>query len=646
MKIKSLLIGMLACTALVGCSDDVIEEVESSQSKKMDAYISISINASTNSSRAETYGDGHGSSEDSGHKNEGTTAENAVKQVMVILAHNSDAQSGIVETNASITFPSQSAISNPKTYQVQRTGSYDALIVINPEAGLITDVTNAANPRAAYNAVIGYSYDDVAANNDAAMTNYTKNGFMMANQKVVSIPVDESNNSTSTAATATIDVERAIAKITFRPTNNNIYPVTISKDVYNPITEDGWYISSYTDDETPVAEWSHVIFNRANNNAYWVRVKAGLEPNDLGQVLKKDFSTIFDGIYTIGTDPNEHKGYLDGTETPDYVFTAVGEANWPNQIVLDKGEKKDGIETETYYVKLEKFALTNLAKHMYAVRHKTSNWSNITPLGLLNTNEYIVDPLSEEKNNAISSDTWNDDEKEGDYFFYNDLESVVVEANLLTDKTSTTTYFKDLATLSNDEKQPVTGTTHNVETANPGIGQFMTYCFENGLDQEQQLNGLVTGIIFAGQIYTDEACTSTSAVDVMYKYDGKFYRELRDLLLDNEIEGLTDYSTNDEARNKGIEVYENGKCFYYANQIKHYDNATIVDGERNENGAGIMEFAIMRNNIYSLAIGTISEIGSSTVEPEIGEPAEDTGAYITMQARILPWIVRFNNINF
>ena len=66
----------------------------------------------------------------------------------------------------------------------------------------------------------------------------------------------------------------------------------------------------------------------------------------------------------------------------------------------------------------------------------------------------------------------------------------------------------------------------------------------------------------------------------------------------------------------------------------------------NENGLGVMEFAIMRNNIYSLEIGTISEIGSSTVKPAISAPAEDTGAYIALTAKILPWIVRFNQINF
>ena len=51
---------MLACTALVGCSDDAIDDVNQSQGKKMNAYISVSIDASTTSSRGETSGDREG----------------------------------------------------------------------------------------------------------------------------------------------------------------------------------------------------------------------------------------------------------------------------------------------------------------------------------------------------------------------------------------------------------------------------------------------------------------------------------------------------------------------------------------------------------------------------------------------------------
>lgn len=633
MKIKSLLIGMLASVALVGCTNEDIVLEEQQHGEKMQAYINLAVNSATNSSRNSGYvGDTDGSSEDSGHKNTGTEAEKAVNSVLYILAGEGD--DGII---------SKDSEELTETFQVQKVGvSYDALVVVNPVQTLLDGITSTMTPRQAYDFVLGYEYVPVegTTTNDAAMSAYTKSGFMMANQTAVSIPVTAANNSPETAAAGVINVERAIAKITFRakPAGNgmaaNVYPVTINKDVYNPISQHGWYISApgteATDETAATAdEWSHDVFNSANQGAVWVRVKAGLDPSDLGQVLAKDFNSVFEGIYTKGED--KHLGYVGNEEHHHEIFTPVTINETPAQIVLDKGDKKEDTKTETYYVKLENYALTNLSKSIFAVRHKaTSNWS-VSPLGLLGTNEYLADPKSKDKNNLeIPATGWT----AGSSYFYNALADVVGEAEKL-QNTASPLYFKSLE-LEDDENQAVTGSHYDK------IGQFMTYCFENAVDKDKQVNALVTGIVFAGQIYTDAACTK--AVDVMYKYKGVFYRELRDLLANNStdtaLEGLTDYSTDDQAAAvNGLDVYKGGKCFYYANEIKHFDN-------KQPTVRGVMEFAIMRNNIYSLKVNEISEIGSSTVEPVYSAPAEDEGAYISVTAEILPWIVRFNDMEF
>jgi hypothetical protein len=76
MKIKSLLIGMLASVALVGCTNEDLVLEEQQNGEKMQAYINLAVNTATNSSRNSGYvGDTDGSSEDSGHKNTGTEAE-------------------------------------------------------------------------------------------------------------------------------------------------------------------------------------------------------------------------------------------------------------------------------------------------------------------------------------------------------------------------------------------------------------------------------------------------------------------------------------------------------------------------------------------------------------------------------------------
>ena len=64
------------------------------------------------------------------------------------------------------------------------------------------------------------------------------------------------------------------------------------------------------------------------------------------------------------------------------------------------------------------------------------------------------------------------------------------------------------------------------------------------------------------------------------------------------------------------------------------------------NELGNMEYAIMRNNIYSLAVTSINEIGKPIVDPTPDTPNESTKAALNVEAKILPWIVRYNDIEF
>ena len=59
-----------------------------------------------------------------------------------------------------------------------------------------------------------------------------------------------------------------------------------------------------------------------------------------------------------------------------------------------------------------------------------------------------------------------------------------------------------------------------------------------------------------------------------------------------------------------------------------------------------MEFAIVRNNIYSLAVSNIKSIGDAVVNPDPDVDNESEVGYIEVTANILPWIVRYNDIEF
>lgn len=103
--------------------------------------------------------------------------------------------------------------------------------------------------------------------------------------------------------------------------------------------------------------------------------------------------------------------------------------------------------------------------------------------------------------------------------------------------------------------------------------------------------------------------------------------------------GFTLYqSSNDEGNNPGYFCY-----YYYWN--RHNDNG--------DNGSmGPMEFAVVRNNVYKLAVTRIDELGHPRVsendpdpkDPE--EPDEKDDVYFKLAVEVLPWTVRVNNIEF
>ena len=97
-------------------------------------------------------------------------------------------------------------------------------------------------------------------------------------------------------------------------------------------------------------------------------------------------------------------------------------------------------------------------------------------------------------------------------------------------------------------------------------------------------------------------------------------------------------SSKDSENNKGYFCY-----YYYWN--RHNDN--------NNNGVmGPMEFAVVRNNVYKLAVTRIEQLGHPRVTENDPDPVDPDNpdevgdVYITLAVEVLPWTVRVNNIEF
>lgn len=309
----------------------------------------------------------------------------------------------------------------------------------------------------------------------------------------------------------------------------------------------------------------------------------------------------------------EHKGvYYEENGTYSGSAEHKGETLYKKMTGVDQEQIKwkttQTTGSRNWYVKLDKVALVNLSNSVYAVRHLAteSNWDP-SFFGTLSSSNYLMDPNTVAKNNGGT--------EYADYF-YNVANAVkqVQVTNISDEETDAfKSYFKGLPTVADEDK----------------VGTTLAYCFENIVKKANQNGNYVTGVIFRGQICNEDG---TSYNNNVYKYKGKYYLSLAEAAANNgksvtEVEADTD----------NLITYESGHCYYCSKDIFHHE------------GSGTMERAIMRNNAYVLKVTGFKTIGSAEIVfPTDDEQGEDTDKnfYLKLTSTILPWQVRFNNIEF
>ena len=686
MKIKSLLIGMLACSAMVACTDDVLENGGNEQQEvatRGNAYISVGFSSQTNSSRAY---DSHGSTDDSKHYNAGTVAENTVDEVLLVIAKCNDTATtgkgnGVSFNDkkqyADLTTPTTDGTENGKVitlsvddftenpngtytlneqYRFDYLGNYKVLVVINPVDKLKTDIAN-KNHKEAYEIICGFV--------GQARTGAKADGnFMMTNKQQVVVTTDATNDTPEKAEMAEVDVERVISKVTYRwkeananypaPLNEmiNVHEVAAPLVSHTAVPGSFWYknvVPATATTESYDQYFYDEKFNKATHtdgNTYWVLLTSDATLNNgTDQITASQVVAAFKAN-AEGVAYDRYTGLLNGTTTPkddeilpETYATATGRINTTFVEGLTFVTTTTTNNNQKYYVRLTHYALTNLSNEVYAVRHiKDAN--GVRQLGVLGTTELLQDPNTATKEGVNFSNFAS--------VFTNPYQSVVEAISPVTVTTAPSPF---VALPTADEADAVTGVTGTSPEYNT-IGAHLRYVYENVVAPEKATANLVPGIVFVGQIYDETG----AAVNIMYKYDNKFYRTLEALVRAKGTNGvltltttsgetstthkITPNSTVAQAEAAGIDVYDGGRCYYYTADIKHYEYASGV-AKANR----YMEHAIMRNNIYSLAVTGIKEMGDAHLTLAGQAPIIDVRAYITLKVTILPWIVRFNDLD-
>lgn len=579
MKIKGLLLGMLACAAMVACTnEDIVENNNGGQPEKVKGNLSLVISSSSNSSRA--------NSEAGDTEDDGITGESTVTDAIFVL--NSLDANGNLQTgeNNEFVFDENAAGLTPdlvgtttiyKTFfTLNKAGKYKILVILNPTDAIKTLVAGTRTDMSIYQQILDSQYD---YSGDGDMEIATSGHFMMVNRKEIIADVT-SNNYNDPTVIDDIDVERVVSKITYKPIKEyNRYPIEVTtsqKEIDDKKILAGWYI----DPEKGAVKLTGLLPATLNEDGseIWIH-KVG----ETRRAFEKTDKVYGDGkpMFIL---------FAEGSEIPAYTFVTV---------------ETEG--TQIWSVTLKDYALVNLSKSVYTVRHReNAQWNDMQYLGLLDSaHPYMVDPYSADKNalNLGAGESISDD------FFYNKLATVQEEANNAKNFTDDAPSFQPLPLLTDKPND-------NFDV----VGQRLTYCLENIVDKGKQQSGLVTGIIFRASIGNAEGTEFTT---VYYaKKSKKYYLTLDALFADNEGTATA------------YDEFKGGHCYYYSSDIYHHK------------GDNYMEKAIMRNNIYVLQVDKFNAIGSATINVPDGSEEVDENYYLSMSAKILPWVVRFNNIEF
>ena len=222
----------------------------------------------------------------------------------------------------------------------------------------------------------------------------------------------------------------------------------------------------------------------------------------------------------------------------------------------------------------------------------------------------------------------------------------------------------------------------NLTTDDNYDGDYKIWCYakENtipGIDAQK--HNVSTGVVFkaelaAGASASDAVKTAMAAGKRIYVFNNVLYGAWSDVKA--AAEAGTDATLQaaynqaaatiaaDATEPKGADAAAAGFTGYSAKNGKYY-NYYYYWNRHNDNldnnVMGIMEFAVVRNNVYKLAVNSISRFGHPTppdptnpdpdpepdpdpVDPD--DPDESVNYYFNVTVKVLPWTVRINNIEF
>ncbi len=140
-------------------------------------------------------------------------------------------------------------------------------------------------------------------------------------------------------------------------------------------------------------------------------------------------------------------------------------------------------------------------------------------------------------------------------------------------------------------------------------------------------------------VYSDDEESADYKWNAWYNAEGgKTEKNLQTFKASATKAGFTLYESSTDDGVKGYYCY-----YFYWNRHNDNGNAGVM---------GPMEFGVVRNNVYKLAVTNIHKLGHPRVSEndpdpkDPDDPDEEGDVYLSVSVEVLPWVVRINNIEF
>lgn len=191
------------------------------------------------------------------------------------------------------------------------------------------------------------------------------------------------------------------------------------------------------------------------------------------------------------------------------------------------------------------------------------------------------------------------------------------------------------------------------------------YVLENTMEAQSQYNSVTTRVVLRGLYLPQGFNEQDVKANGWYSYKGfkmdkavfdGFLQKVKAQNNNNDIEGTpTGFAadikkilaenpafsfTANSFTKHNLKFYKGGLCYYYNIYIRHFDN------NQSSKDMGYGRYGIVRNNLYKLTLGTISQPGEPEIEkPDPNQPDDPIQQYVSFKVEVLPWIVRTQTID-